>query len=77
MDISFNFFERRKMLIQLHWQYKDRTAMKAQRDINSTKEMRAFVKETKARHPAPKDAQWLACEKGSEYFWMVEEKEDD
>ena len=60
-----------QMLIQLHHQFKDRTEMQAQQDIDENNyfdEMRAFVKEIKESHPLPKGAIWMACNEKSKDF---------
>jgi len=65
------------MLYQLHWQYKDgRTDMKAQRDIHSRDEMKAFVDEMWQKNPPPKGVIWMACDERSPHFWMMEAKDD-
>lgn len=61
-----------KMLVQLHWQYSDKTELKAQRDIpddNFNSEMDKFIEDTKASFPElPKGVNWMACNESSEYF---------
>lgn len=58
------------MLYQLHWQYRgtDKTEMKAQRDVDSTDDMRQFIKETQGAFPLPGEANWMACNEKSPYF---------
>ena len=57
------------MLYQLHWQFKNGTTeMKAQKEINATEEMRAFIKETQESHPLPDKAIWMACNEKSKHF---------
>ena len=57
------------MLLQLHWKYKDgRTVMKAQQEINSYDEMRAFVKETQEEYPLSDGVFWIACNESSKDF---------
>ena len=63
------------MLYQLHWQYKSGlTEMRSQKDINSSDEMRKFVKETVANHPLPDDAVWMACDERSICFVVTKAK---
>jgi len=60
------------MLQQLHWQFKNGTTeMRAQQEISTDAEMKAFWKETKKRHPLPEGAQWLLCDESSEHFVWV------
>lgn len=60
------------VLYQLHWQYKDGTTdMRAQKEINSQEEMRAFVKEIQEAHPPPDGAVWMACNEKSEHFVLT------
>lgn len=57
------------MLYQLHWQFDDdRTEMKAQRNLKTFEECRAFVDETFRDHPLPEDARWLLVDEKSKYF---------
>jgi len=57
------------MLWQLHWQYRDGTSdMRAQREISSHDEMRAFIKEIQEEHSLPDGATWMACNEKSEHF---------
>lgn len=67
--------ERKKMLYQLHWQYKDKsTDVKAQKDINSHDEMRAFIEETIEAFSLPDGAVWLACNEKSSLFVLATSK---
>ena len=64
-------------LFQLHWQYKNGTTeMRAQREINSHKEMKTFLEETQEAHPLPDGAIWMACNKTSKHFVFTELKSD-
>ena len=58
------------MLYQLHWQWikNGKTDFRSQREINSTEEMKAFVKEMNKEQPPPESAIWLVCNEKSEYF---------
>ena len=62
------------MLYQLHWQFKDRTTeMRAQNEINTTTEMKAWETRVMQDYPLPKGAQWMLCNEKSEHFvWAVE-----
>lgn len=72
IDRYNNYVEiNRPTLLQLHWQFDDRTEMRAQREIISQKELKAWVDETKREHPLPKGAQWMLCNEKSEYFVMM------
>jgi len=62
------------MKIQLHWQFKDGTTkLKAQRNISCTTGMRAFIREAQENHAIPKNAIWMACNEGSEYFVFTQD----
>lgn len=64
-------------LWQLHWQYENGTTeMKAQREIHSYDEMRAFVEEIRKAHPLSPEAKWprwMACNGESEHLarWEI------
>lgn len=61
--------QKERNLIQLHHQFKDgHTEMMAQRDIQNSREMRAFSDELMVAHPLPEGAQWLVCNEKSKYF---------
>jgi len=53
---------------QLHWQFSDRTELKAQADLKSREETMAWIKDTQEKHPIPPGAKWLACTEKSEHF---------
>ncbi len=64
------------LLLQLHWQFDDRTEMKAQSEPLGTDKMRAWVKAVGAEHPLPEGAKWLMVNEDSEHFvWAVEPRE--
>ena len=65
---SLRRFLNKRKLIQIHHQFKDRTEMVVQEEVGCAEEVSALVQEMKVSHPIPKDAQWMICEEGSEYF---------
>jgi len=63
---------KKSCLIQLHHQFRDgSTKICAQREIEDYNQMGVFLDETKASHPLPANAQWLACTIESKHFVMV------
>lgn len=56
------------MLYQLHWQFDDRTEMRAQNVINSQAEMKLWWNEVAEEHPLPEGAQWMVCNEKSRHF---------
>lgn len=75
--------ERYGNLYQLHWQFDDRTEMKAQFGLqaslqdnpNSTAgdELRKWIKEIKDEYPLPDGAQWLVLnEESDQLVWAAE-----
>lgn len=62
---------RKTELTQLHWQFKDRTEMRAQREINSRDELEKFIEETMKIHPLPEGAAWMICNEESKHFAMT------
>ncbi len=60
-------------IYQLHWQFDDRTEMKAQSDPANQEQMRAWIQEVQEESPLPDGAKWLMCNENSKYFvWAVE-----
>jgi len=75
--------DERGNLYQLHWQFDDRTEMKAQFSLQESSEnnpnatpgdeMRKWTKEIKDEYPLPDGAQWLLVNEKSEHFvWAAE-----
>ena len=61
-------------LLQIHWQFKDRTEMRAQREITSHDELVKFADETKKDYPLPDGARWLFVPESSRHFVMTHAK---
>lgn len=60
------------LLLQLHWQFFDRTEMKSQSGPLDEAAMRDWVRDVEERHPLPDDAKWLMINEESEHFvWAV------
>ena len=59
------------MLCQLHWQFPDRTEMRAQKDIHGHPEMRAWFEDIKESHPLPEGAIWMVCTEKSKHFVLA------
>lgn len=69
VDRYNNYIEiNRPMLFQLHWQFDDKTEMRAQEEIISQKEMKKWWKGVAKRHPLPEGARWLCCNEKSKHF---------
>lgn len=66
-------------LYQLHWQFEDSTTdMKAQKELSSFEEKRAWMKEVNKDHPLPKGAVWMMCSSKSKRFvWTKGAVEDE
>lgn len=68
------------MLYQLHWQFNDRTEMRAQtsfgpgKSIEKARDMKAWCDEVVDEHPLPEGAKWMMCNEKSKYFlWAVDD----
>ena len=66
--------DRKHPLLQLHWQFDDRTEMKSQSDVSTEEKVRLWVAETKSEYPLPEGAQWLMVKEDSEYFVLAVEQ---
>ncbi len=59
-------------LIQLHWQFKDGTTeMRAQREVSSPEEERAFMEEMNEDRPLPEGVIWRFVPEGAKEFVMT------
>ena len=57
------------MLYQVHWQYKDgSTDIRAQKDIGSNDEMKAWIDELWKTQPPPEGAIYMICNERSKHF---------
>ncbi len=65
-------------LLQVHWQWIKngetvKTQFVSQRNIRSHKQMRAWAREVKRKHPPPAGAVFMVCNKSSPHFVMTTE----
>ncbi len=63
------------MLYQLHWQWPDKTEMRAQEEFfacnDNANAMREWTKDVNNRHPLPDGARWFMCTEENKHFvWM-------
>ena len=56
-------------LLQIHWQFKNNTTeMRAQKEINSYKEMKEWFNDIAGSNPLPEGAIWMFCNEKSNHF---------
>ena len=61
----------KKELLQLHFQYKDKTEFVEQKLIASVSEMKSWTKNVQENNKLPDGATWMMCNEESEHFVMA------
>ncbi len=56
------------LILQMHWQFSDRTEMKSQSGPKSDAAISEWARDVQGRHPLPEGARWLMVNEESEHF---------